>query len=204
MLRGVPGAVPGANAKGTSKFDDAWDSVGLWAFWKGAFSGSLGGGRSDSESRSFTVSLGVVFLRPQKQNKAAIKAARTMTTPTTIPAIAPAGRPEEPPDVDEGVDEEDESEDVCVATGTEKVFVGDTAEEAEEELSSVEDAVGSIFRNFHREGWDTSSKENWSVTKSRRGNIERLSIPNNIPNIPVRLCRRARRIGKPCLLISPA
>ena len=148
------------------------------------------------------MSLGVVFLRPQKQNKAAIKAARTMTTPTTIPAIAPAGRPEEPPEVDEGVDEEEESEeseDVCVATGTEKVFVGDTAEEAEEELSSVEVAVGSIFRNLHREGWDTSSKENWSVTKSRRGNVERLSIPNNIPHIPVRLCRRAGRIGKPRL-----
>jgi len=77
--------------------------VGLWTL-KGAFSGSVGGGISDSESRSFCVSLGVVFLRPHKQKRAATKAQRATMTPTTIPAIAPAGRVEEP------LDEEEEEE----------------------------------------------------------------------------------------------
>lgn len=146
VLRGVAGAVPGAKVKGTSKFEVVWESLGLWAL-KGAFSGSVDGGRSASESPSFTVSLGVVFLRPQKQNKAAIKAERRMTTPTTMPAMAPAGRPEDPPELE--VAGEEESSDVCVATGTENVFVGvgDTMDEAEElETSSVGVAVGSKFR----------------------------------------------------------
>jgi hypothetical protein len=170
---------------------------------KGAFSGSVvGGGISDSESRSFWVSLGVVFLRPHKHKRAAMKAQRTTTTPTTTPAIAPAGRLEEPLD-EEG---EEDSAKVCVAIGPVAVPVGDTAVEKDEPdvlESSVEVAVGSIFRNVICLRVDTSSIENRSITKSRRGNIERLALTNNIPNISIRLCCCGGRIRKPSLLVSP-
>jgi len=137
--------VPGANAKGTSKFEVALESVGL-CILKGAFSGSTGGGISDSVSLSFCVSFGVVFLRPLRQKRAATKAQRTTTIPTTTPAIAPAGRPPE-----ESLDVEEEGEDdaakVCVASGAAVVPVGDTNDGPDVVPSSVELAVGSKVRN---------------------------------------------------------
>lgn len=95
---GVPGAEPGANAKGTSTTvlsDDEpeeADPVRFSLATQPVFSRSFLGGRSEASS---ILSLVWVF-RLRKKKAATMNAPIARTQAITIPATAPAGRPELP------------------------------------------------------------------------------------------------------------